>query len=130
MLSFVPFVNTLAPKAALGSFLVLSALSSSGITGNSIAYKALASGDSSQAASDMASANTASPQDPYFELDFGLAYQNAGRMDLAEPFYRVAMIDGANVVPPLTTNASDKGKTIGQIACENLRIGYGMDNVC
>jgi hypothetical protein len=129
MLSFVPFVNSLAPKAALGGFLALSALSSD-ITGNSAAYKALTSGDSSQAASAMASASFDSAQDPYFELDFGLAYQNAGRMDLAEPFYRAAMTDGANIVPPVTTNAGDKGKTIAQIACENLRIGYGTSSVC
>jgi hypothetical protein len=129
MLSFVPFVNNLAPKAVLGGFLALSALTSD-ITGKSTAYQALTSGDSSQAASDLASTVDSSAHDPYFELDFGLAYQNVGRMDLAEPFYRSAMIDGANVVPPLTTNANDRGKTIAQIACENLRIGYRSNNVC
>jgi hypothetical protein len=129
MLHFVPFVNSLAPKAALGGFLVLSALSSD-ITGNSTAYEALTAGEPSQAAADMASSGVGSKPDPYFELDFGLAYQNTGRMDLAEPFYRAAMVDGANVIPPLTTNANDQGKTIAQIACENLRIGYQANNVC
>lgn len=129
MLTFVPFVNSLAPKAALGGFLALSALSSD-ITTGSTAYQALTSGDSSQAASDMASTGESPTRDPYFELDFGLAYQNAGRMDLAEPLYRAAMIDGADVVPPFTTNQSDQGKTIGQIACENMRIGYQSNEVC
>lgn len=129
MLTFVPFVNSLAPKAALGGFLALSALTSD-ITGNSTAYQTLSSGDSSQAAAELAPAGQNSARDPYFELDFGLAYQNAGRMDLAEPFYRAAIIDGANVIPPFTTNATDQGKSIGQIACENLRIGYQADNVC
>jgi hypothetical protein len=129
MLHFVPFVNSLAPKVALGGFLVLSALSSD-ITGSSTAYQALATGEPSQAAADMASSGEVSTPDPYFELDFGLAYQNAGRMDLAEPFYRAAMVDGAKVIPPFTTNANDQGKTIAQIACENLRIGYQSNNVC
>ena len=129
MLYFVPFVNSLAPKAVLGGFLVLSAFSSA-ITGNSSAYQALMTGDSSQAAAEMASTGESFAHDPYFELDFGLAYQNAGRMDLAEPLYRAAIIDGANVVPPFTTNASDQGKSIAQIACENLRIGYRANNVC
>ncbi len=129
MLNFVPFVNSLAPKAALGGFLVLSALSSD-ITANSTAYQALTSGASSQAASDMASSGATTTRDPYFELDFGLTYQNAGRMDLAEPLYRAAIVDGGNVIPAFTTNSNDRGKTIAQIACENLRIGYQADNVC
>jgi hypothetical protein len=129
MLYFVPFMNSLAPKAVLGGFLAVSALSSD-MTGNSTAYEALMAGNSSQAAAEMASAGESFAHDPYFELDFGLAYQNAGRMDLAEPLYRAAMIDGANIVPPFTTNSSDQGKTIAQIACENLRIGYRADNVC
>ena len=129
MLTFVPFVNSLAPKAVLGGFLALSALSSD-ITGSSTAYQALTSGNSSQAATDMVSAGQDTTRDPYFELDFGLAYQNVGRMDLAEPLYRAAMIDGADVVPPFTTNQSDQGKSIAQIACENLRIGYQSNDVC
>ena len=71
-----------------------------------------------------------SPGDPYLQLDLATAYQGMGRMDLAEPLYRKVLVDGRNVVPMVTTNAGDEGKTLATIACENLKIGLASNPGC
>jgi tetratricopeptide (TPR) repeat protein len=129
MLISVPFVHSLAPALGFSMFLSAGALGTS-VTSTTPAYQALAAGEYAHAAELLSAALSQAPHDPYVELDLGLAYQGAGRMDLAEPFYRGAMVDGRDVVPPVTTNASDAGKSVGAIACENLQIGYHSRAAC
>jgi len=86
-------------------------------------YKALVSGDYSKSRDDFGPAQAKAPRDPYLELDLGAAYQQLGRMDLAEALDRQAMVDGKDVYPPYTTMERDKGKSIAFIACENIEIG-------
>jgi hypothetical protein len=129
MLISVPFVHSFAPALGLSMFLSAGSLGTP-ITTTSDAYQALAAGQFARAAELLAPAQSQAPHDPYVELDLGLAYQGVGRMDLAEPFYRGAMADGKDTVPPATTNASDAGKSVGMIACHNLQIGYQSRTVC
>jgi hypothetical protein len=62
------------------------------------------------------------PHDPFVELALAESYQNVGRWDLAEPFYRGVVVDGKGIVPPATAYPSDGGKSLDQIACSNLRM--------
>lgn len=61
------------------------------------------------------------PHDPFVELALAESYETAGRLDLAEPFYRSVMMDGKGIVPPTLASPSDAGKTLDQIACTDLR---------
>jgi outer membrane protein OmpA-like peptidoglycan-associated protein len=122
------------PFLALG--LVLAGCQSGGgsggvsITVDDPGFKALVAGDYAKSQSVFEPMFAKSPRDPYIELDLGLAYQGQGRMDLAEPLYRNALVDGANIVPFFTTNPGDKGKTISDIACENLKLGLKREDAC
>jgi outer membrane protein OmpA-like peptidoglycan-associated protein len=86
-------------------------------------YKALATGDYTKSREEFEPAQAKAPRDPYLELDLAVAYQQLGRMDLAEALDRQAMVDGKDVYPPYTTFDRDKGHTIAYIACENIEIG-------
>jgi tetratricopeptide (TPR) repeat protein len=94
------------------------------VTPDDPGFKAMATGDYSSSQNEFQSALASKPHDPYLELDLGVAYQNMGRLDLAEALYRQAMTDGKDVVPPYTTYPRDAGKSIAQIACENIAIGH------
>jgi hypothetical protein len=67
--------------------------------------------------------NAKNPHNPTFELNLAASYQNLGRMDLAEPFYRQVLVDGKGIIPPSTTNATDANHSLADIACENLKMG-------
>ena len=124
------------PFLALG--LVLAGCQSGGsgggsgvsITADDPGFKALISGDYAKSQSVFEPMFAKSPHDPYIELDLGLAYQGQGRMDLAEPLYRNALVDGKDVFPAVTTNPGDAGKSIGEIACENLKLGLKRADAC
>lgn len=92
------------------------------VTADDAGYKALASGDYTFAQNEFQPEQAKNPNDPYLELDLGVAYQQLGRLDLAEALYRQAMANGKDVIPPYTTFERDKGKSIADIACENIAI--------
>ncbi len=98
------------------------------ITVDDPGFKALATGDYSSARSDFEPLLAKTSHDPYVELDLGVAYQGLGRMDLAEPLYRQAMVDGKNVYPPYATFPRDQGKSIAEVACENIEIANHSNN--
>lgn len=93
-------------------------------------YDALAKGDYAAARDELAPLEAQSPHDPYLELNLGWAYQNLGRMDLAEPLYRAAIADGQSVVPAQTTNPDFQGKPLASIACANLKAGLNDPAAC
>jgi len=93
------------------------------VSTNEPGFVALMNGDNATAAVDMQADEAKHPNDPYAQLDLGLAYQREGRMDLAEPQYRRAMADGEHAMPVQTTTEWSKGMSVAQIACENLSIG-------
>ncbi len=99
-------------------------------TENSPGYDDLAKGDYAAAREELAPLQAQSPHDPYLELNLGWAYQNLGRMDLAEPLYRGAIVDGQNVVPAQTTSPEFQGKPLAAIACANLRAGLNNPAAC
>jgi tetratricopeptide (TPR) repeat protein len=99
-------------------------------TEKSAGYEDLAKGDYATARDELAPLAAQAPHDPYLELNLGWAYQNLGRMDLAEPLYRGAIADGRNVVPAETTNPDFQGKPIAAIACANLRAGLNNPAAC
>ena len=93
------------------------------VTADDPGFQALASGDYQKSRDVFEPEQAKAPHDPYLELDLAVAYQQLGRMDLAEALYRQAMVDGKDVYPSVTTFDRDKGKSIGDIACENISIG-------
>ena len=101
-----------------------------GVNPASPGYQALTSHNFAAARADFAEAYTKNPHDPFVELDLAAAYQNLGRMDLAEPFYRGVIADGKGIMPETTMLASDSGLTLDQIACKNLRMGLGANARC
>jgi tetratricopeptide (TPR) repeat protein len=116
------FLCVLAPIA--GAMLLV------GCTEASPGYEDLAKGDYAAARDELAPLEAQSPHDPYLELNLGWAYQNLGRMDLAEPLYREAIADGQDVVPAQTTNSDFQGKSLAAIACANLRAGLNSPAAC
>jgi outer membrane protein OmpA-like peptidoglycan-associated protein len=86
-------------------------------------YKALKA-ENFQAARDyLAETHAEDPNDAFAELNLGVAYQELGRMDLAEPLYRQAMTHGRGLTGVDTTQGWAAGKTVEEIACRNLEIG-------
>lgn len=98
------------------------------VTADDPGFQAIGSGDYQKARDVFEPENAKTPHDAYLELDLAVAYQQLGRMDLAEALYRQAMADGANIYPAVVTFDRDKGKSIADIACENIAIGYKSDN--
>lgn len=96
---------------------------SSNVTTQTPGYIALKEGDFVTSAREFRASNLKRPNSPYDELNLGASYQNQGRMDLAEPFYRQAMTHGHNMVPVETTMPWAKGHTVEEIACKNLAMG-------
>ena len=101
-----------------------------GVDPSSPGYKDLSAHDYSAARDAFAAADAKDPHDPFVELNLAAAYQNLGRMDLAEPLYRSVLTEGKGVQTAQTTNPSDAGKTLAQIACTNLHLGLGDQAGC
>ena len=101
-----------------------------GVSPTSDGYKALAAGDYAQARDIFAAENAREPHNPFVELDLAAAYQNLGRMDLAEPLYRAVLVDGKGIPTEAATVSSDSGLTLAAIACTNLRQGLQNNSVC
>lgn len=93
------------------------------VTASDPGYIALKAGDYPAAAADFRASNAKRPNSAFDELNLGAAYQRQGRMDLAEPLYRLAMTHGHNVPTTDTTTKAMAGKTVEEIACHNLAIG-------
>jgi len=106
--------------------LTLAACSSTGasVTVDDAGYKALGTGDYTTSQNEFQPKQAQNPHDPYLELDLAVAYQQLGRLDLAESLNRGAMVDGKDVKPEYTTFPRDAGKTIAEIACENIGIAH------
>ncbi|MGD0191524.1 MAG: hypothetical protein ABSD74_12355 [Rhizomicrobium sp.] len=116
-------VRRLLPVVSIGLALAGCGTPGASVTPDDPGFKAIATGDYSSSENEFQSELAKQPHDAYLELDLGVAYQNLGRLDLAEVVYREAMVDGKNVVPPYTTYPRDAGKSIAEIACENIAIG-------
>ena len=101
-----------------------------GVDPSSLGYKDLSAHDYTGARDAFAEADAKDPHDPFVELNLAAAYQNLGRMDLAEPLYVSVLDDGKGVRPEETTNPSDSGKTLAEIACTNLHLGLGDQAHC
>ena len=110
--------------------IVCTAVLFAGCAESNVGFNDLQKGDYAAARDQLAPLQAESPHDPYLELNLGWAYQNLGRMDLAEPLYRGALIDGRNIVPAQTTKPDFRGKTIAEIACANLRAGLNNPSAC
>jgi hypothetical protein len=93
-------------------------------------FRALNAGDYAKARDVFVPLQAKSPHDPLLELNLGVAYQNLGRMDLAEPLYRGVLVDGKSIVPGVTTNSADSGQTLADIACKNLKLGLKDPKAC
>jgi outer membrane protein OmpA-like peptidoglycan-associated protein len=123
-------LRRLGPVLALG--FVLAGCHSSGssisINSDSDGYKALVAGDYAKSRSEFEPMLAKTSHDPYVELDLAVAYQGLGRMDLAEPLYRQAMIDGKDVHPAVAQFARDQGKSIAEVGCENIEIANHTNN--
>lgn len=118
------FLRQVLPMACLAFALAACESESASVTEDDPGYKALYSGDYQTSQREFEPMQAKNPHDPYLQLDLAVAYQQLGRLDLAEALNRQAMVDGKNVYPPHTTFARDNGKSIADIACENIGISH------
>jgi hypothetical protein len=123
-----PAVWRFLPVMALG--LVVSGCETPGVDSVDPGFVALQAGDFARARDAFLPQHAKYPHDPYIELDLGLAYQGLGQMAEAGALYRDAMIDGRNAVPVTTTNPKDAGRTISEIACEDLKVASNLPDAC
>jgi outer membrane protein OmpA-like peptidoglycan-associated protein len=86
-------------------------------------FRALVANDLETARTYLIEAAERQPNDAYAELNLGAVYQRLGRMDLAEPLLREAMTHGRGLMPIAWTDEAQRGLTVEQVACNNLRIG-------
>lgn len=86
-------------------------------------FKALLANDLETARTYLVEAAERQPNDAFAEVNLGAVYQRLGRMDLAEPLFREAMTHGQGLMPVAWTNEPQRGMTVEQIACDNLRRG-------
>ncbi|MCA3255978.1 MAG: OmpA family protein [Alphaproteobacteria bacterium] len=86
-------------------------------------FKALLANDLEDARAYLTEAAERQPNDAFAELNLGAVYQRLGRMDLAEPLFREAMTHGRGLMPVAWTNEPQRGMTVEQVACDNLKNG-------
>jgi outer membrane protein OmpA-like peptidoglycan-associated protein len=98
-------------------------------TSSNPGYDLFNGGEFDRARATLQSGNSATPNDAYIQLDLGATYQRQGRMDLAVPLYRQAMVNGHDVVATRVSMPKLQGQTIEQIACYNLSIGLAPATV-
>jgi tetratricopeptide (TPR) repeat protein len=60
------------------------------------------------------------PNNPYALLNLGVVYQNTNRMEQAKAMYNKVIALGATDMPHEVTQATAKGKSLVQIAKDNL----------
>ena len=98
------------------------------VTSNSAGYKALQSGDYAEARNQFEPDLVKAPHDAYLELDLAVADQQLGRTVAAEKLDREAMANGHDVVPPYDMFGRDQGKSIADIACENIALAHNTSS--
>jgi outer membrane protein OmpA-like peptidoglycan-associated protein len=136
------WVSRICPRLLLGAALICGSMTIGGIVRaddhdtvatvhvSDGAYQDLKDGRWDRARDGFVDALARHPDDPLVKLDLGLSYQKLGRMDLAEPLYRDAMISGTQLVPDVTTTDESRGLTVAVIACDNLKYGLQDSNAC
>lgn len=112
------FAKVTALSIAVGA--LTAGCESASVTPDSAGYKALLSGDYATARNDFSPEQTKAPNDAYLELDLAVAYQQLGRTDLADALNRQAMANGRDIIPYYTTSDRGRGKSIADLACENI----------
>jgi Flp pilus assembly protein TadD len=93
-------------------------------------YQLLDSGRYSEARDVFAAELKDDPHNPYVELNLAAAYQDLGRVDLAESLYRRAIVDGRDIVPAVASNPNEAGMTLSDMACTNLRAAVHDKYAC
>jgi Tfp pilus assembly protein PilF len=83
-------------------------------------FEALASHDYMKAEQYLREAERRFPDDPYVELDLGVVYQNLGQLDKARAAYERVLDTGKGVKPRQVTDPHSAGRTLADIARENL----------
>ena len=83
-------------------------------------YQSMTKGDWTGAHQEFQQSYQKAPGDPYDQVSLAAADQNIGQLNEAVPLYRTVMATGANVYPAYTTDPSDKGRSLADIARHNL----------
>jgi tetratricopeptide (TPR) repeat protein len=108
-------------KPAILIALAVAACAPANYNPNDPAYRLLDEGRFTEASNALAAELAKDPHNPYLELNLAAAYQDLGQLDRAAPLYRRAIIDGRDIVPPVASDPYERGMTISDIACTNLR---------
>ena len=83
-------------------------------------FEALDAGDYDKAVQYLTDAQRLRPDDPYVALNLGVAYQAQGKNDEARAAYEKAIETGKGVVPVRVTDPRASGKSVAEIAADNL----------
>ncbi len=81
---------------------------------------ALDAGDYDKALQYLTDAQRLRPDDPYVALDLGVTYQALGKNGEARSAYEKAIETGKGVVPVRVTDPRAAGKSLAEIAADNL----------
>jgi Tfp pilus assembly protein PilF len=85
-----------------------------------LGFEALQQHDFAKAAQYLGDAAQLDPSDPYVLLNLGVAYQNLGELDKARTAYEGAAKGGEGVRPARVTDPHYAGRTVAELARDNL----------
>jgi Tfp pilus assembly protein PilF len=85
-----------------------------------IGFEAVQAHDFAKAAQYLGEAAQIDPNDPYVQLNLGVAYQNLGEMDKARAAYEQAVKTGQGVRPTRVTDPRYSGRTVAELARDDL----------
>jgi Tfp pilus assembly protein PilF len=83
-------------------------------------FEALDAADFAKAEQYLSEAQKLLPDDPYVALDLGVTYQSMGQLDKARAAYERVQEIGKGVIPVRVTDPRAAGKSLAEIATDNL----------
>lgn len=85
-----------------------------------LGFEALQAQDYAAAEQHLSEAAQLDPDDPYVELNLGVAYQRLGELDKARTAYEHAAATGEAVKPVRVTDPRYSGRSVADLARDNL----------
>jgi Flp pilus assembly protein TadD len=85
-----------------------------------LGFQAIEAHDFAKAAELLSEAAALTPDDPYIQLNLGVAYQNLGQLDKARAAYQHAVETGKDLRPARVTDPHYVARSVADLARDNL----------
>lgn len=85
-----------------------------------LGFQAIEAHDFAKAAELLSAAAALTPDDPYIQLNLGVAYQNLGQLDKARAAYQRAVETGKDLHPARVTDPQYVARSVADLARDNL----------